>query len=167
MVEHEVLALCMTCGVLSPGDAPSEHAENCPAAPEVEAIPFGPVLERISWDDYFFSMARLVGTRATCPRASVGCVIVEELTHRVLATGYNGSEPGEPHCRDVGCQMLANHCVATLHAEANAAEWVLVATHRDRVADLVAYVVGPREVCSHCARLLWEAGVRDVRWGMT
>ena len=38
----------------------------------------------------------------------------------ILSTGYNGSIRGMPHCDEVGHLMENGHCVATVHAEANA-----------------------------------------------
>ena len=52
--------------------------------------------ERLSWDDYFMSIARMVSGRSTCPRKSVGAVIVRD--HTILSTGYNGSIRGLGHC---------------------------------------------------------------------
>lgn len=113
---------------------------------------------RPSWDDYFFDVAAVVSTRATCPRAAIGCVIVNPRNHRILGTGYNGAAAGEAHCAEVGCLILADHCIRATHAEVNAARQVTTAER-----DLVAYVVGPRDVCSHCACSLYACGVRDVR----
>jgi dCMP deaminase len=75
-------------------------------------------LGRPDWDTYFMNIARDVAERSTCPRASVGAVIVKD--NRILATGYNGALPGEPHCTEVGCLMVNNHCERTIHAETNA-----------------------------------------------
>ena len=75
-------------------------------------------MNRPSWDTYFLEIAKLVASRSTCPRASVGAVIVKN--NRILSTGYNGAPPGEPHCVDVGCLMVNNHCERTVHAETNA-----------------------------------------------
>jgi dCMP deaminase len=75
-------------------------------------------MNRQKWDDYFLSIASAVAMRATCPRASVGAVIVRD--KRIIATGYNGSAPGEPHCTDVGCLMKDGHCQRAIHAETNA-----------------------------------------------
>lgn|SRR3990167_5762821 len=75
-------------------------------------------MTRPDWDTYFMNIAREVSTRSTCPRASVGAVIVKD--RRILSTGYNGSPPGEPHCTDVGCIIINKHCDRTIHAETNA-----------------------------------------------
>lgn len=73
---------------------------------------------RPDWDTYFMSIAEVVASRSTCPRASVGAVIVKN--NRILSTGYNGAPPGELHCTDIGCSMVNNHCERTIHAETNA-----------------------------------------------
>lgn len=72
---------------------------------------------RMNWDEYFITIAKVVASRATCPRAHVGAVLVKD--RRILATGYNGSPPGESHCIDVGCEMENGHCIRTIHAELN------------------------------------------------
>lgn len=51
-------------------------------------------------DEYFMDVARLVASRSTCVRRSVGCVLVNKRNH-VLATGYNGVAASEDHCNDV------------------------------------------------------------------
>ncbi len=56
-------------------------------------------MERISWDEYFMSMAELASKRSTCLRRQVGAVIVKE--HQVLSTGYNGAPKGLPNCCDI------------------------------------------------------------------
>src|SRR6185312_9890322 len=73
---------------------------------------------RASWDEYFMQIARDVATRATCDRKHVGAVIVRDKC--ILATGYNGSIRGLPHCDEDGHLMEDGHCVRTIHAEANA-----------------------------------------------
>jgi len=73
---------------------------------------------RTNWFRYFMNIARQVSTRATCDRKHVGAVIVRDRT--IIATGYNGSTPGAPHCDDVGHLMEDTHCVRVVHAECNA-----------------------------------------------
>lgn len=57
--------------------------------------------------------AHLAATRSTCDRGpdllldrgrrGVGAVIVRE--NRIVAGGYNGSPPGEPHCNELDCEV--------------------------------------------------------------
>lgn len=54
---------------------------------------------RPSTIEYFLDMARLVGSRSTCYRRNVGCVLVDRY-NRVLATGYNGVASGTLHCNE-------------------------------------------------------------------
>ena len=74
--------------------------------------------QRVPWDQYFMNIAQVVASRSTCPRKLVGSVIVRDRT--ILSTGYNGSIRGMPHCTEAGHMMENDHCVATIHAEANA-----------------------------------------------
>jgi dCMP deaminase len=77
---------------------------------------------RPDWDIYFMRSCYHTATRATCLRKHVGAVLVDS-DHRILATGYNGAARGQPSCDEVGCQMVENHCVRTLHAESNALDY--------------------------------------------
>lgn len=110
-------------------------------------------MSRVSWDEYFFQLARAAATRSTCDRKHVGCVLVRDRS--VLASGYNGSVTGEAHCTDAGHLMEAGHCVRTVHAEANAI--ALAAKHGTRVESATAYVTATP--CSSCYKLLLNAGV--------
>ena len=69
---------------------------------------------RVSWDEYFMNIARTVATRATCDRKFVGAVLVRDRI--ILATGYNGSIRGLPHCDEDGHLMEDGHCIRTVHA---------------------------------------------------
>lgn len=75
-------------------------------------------MTRPNWDLYFIRIAKEVASRATCPRAAVGAVIVKD--NRILSTGYNGAPAGQPHCEDVGCEIVDGHCHTAVHAESNA-----------------------------------------------
>jgi dCMP deaminase len=59
---------------------------------------------RPTFPELFRTIALTVATRSTCPRLAVGAVLVSESNH-ILATGYNGSPAGLPHCTEVGCLM--------------------------------------------------------------
>lgn len=98
-------------------------------------------------------IARTVATRATCPRASVGCVLVRD--RRILTTGYNGSPRGVPHCTDAGCILVNDHCQRTTHAEANAI--VQGALHGINLSGSIAYCT--HQPCVNCTKLFISAGV--------
>lgn len=98
-------------------------------------------------------MALLVGTRGTCPRRQVGCVLVDQYG-RTLATGYNGAARGQPHCSD------ENPCPGrwaergtgfdlchALHAEQNALMFC-----RDVMEIETAYVTDAP--CATCCKML-------------
>ena len=74
--------------------------------------------KRPTWDEYFLKLAMLASERATCPRMHCGCVLSKGQV--CSFDGYNGSIPGHPHCEDVGCLIVDNHCIRTNHAEINA-----------------------------------------------
>src|SRR5680860_84715 len=116
--------------------------------------------DRPSWDEYFMVMARdFISQRATCQRRKVGAVLVRD--KRILTTGYNGSPPGMPHCTDVGCLMIDDHCVRCLHAEQNAI--VQAALHGISTKDASCYISAAP--CVHCAKLLVAAGIIRVVYG--
>lgn len=101
-------------------------------------------------------IARTVATRATCPRASVGCVIVRE--RRILTTGYNGAPRGVVHCTEVGCILREDHCVRATHAEANAA--IQGALHGIALQGAMAYCT--HQPCVGCSKLLISAGIVKI-----
>ncbi|HSL17219.1 MAG TPA: dCMP deaminase family protein [Methylomirabilota bacterium] len=114
---------------------------------------------RVSWERYFMNLAIQAATRSTCPRKSVGAVIVRDRS--ILSTGYNGSIRGAPHCTDVGCLMENDHCVRTVHAEANA----LVQAARNGVRLEGAEIYVTASPCFNCFKLIANAGIRKVYYG--
>lgn len=105
------------------------------------------------------NIAREVATRATCDRKHVGAVIVREKS--ILATGYNGSIRGLPHCDEVGHLMEDGHCVRTVHAEANAI--VQAARNGSRIDGAMIYVTA--SPCWGCFRLIANAGIARIVFG--
>jgi len=111
---------------------------------------------RKSWDDYFLDLANLVATRSTCDRLHVGCVIVKD--KRILATGYNGSPAGRPHCDDIGHILEDNHCVATIHAEINAIAFA--AQYGTPLNGSTIYLT--HSPCWPCTKALFSAGIKTI-----
>ena len=56
---------------------------------------------RVSWDEYFMQITRVVASRSTCLRRQVGAILVKD--RHIVATGYNGAPRGLAHCSEVGC----------------------------------------------------------------
>jgi dCMP deaminase len=114
---------------------------------------------RAAWDEYFMSIAQVVATRSTCPRKYVGAVIVRNRT--ILSTGYNGSIRGMPHCTDIGHMMEDGHCVATIHAEANA----IIQAARNGVMIEGGAIYVTASPCWHCFKQAANAGIQRICYG--
>ena len=112
--------------------------------------------KRPDWDEYFLKLAMLASERATCPRMHCGCVLVKN--KNVVATGYNGSIPGDAHCEEAGCLLVDNHCVRTVHAEMNAL--IQAARYGHSIEGAAAYVTNMP--CTTCAKALITGGIRRV-----
>jgi dCMP deaminase len=115
--------------------------------------------KRVDWDTYFMNVAREVATRSTCDRKHVGAVIVRDKT--ILSTGYNGSIRGLPHCDEVGHMMEGDHCVATIHAEANA----IIQAARNGVRIDGATIYTTASPCWPCFKLIANAGLCRICFG--
>lgn len=113
-------------------------------------------MERPNWTEYFMNIAKAVATRGTCPRQSVGCVLVRD--NQILTTGYNGSPPGMAHCSDVGCDIVADHCVRSNHAETNAI--AQAAKHGINIRGATLFTT--TYPCWPCFRQLLSTGIRLV-----
>ena len=121
-------------------------------------------IKRPGWDEYFLEIANFVSKRSTCLRRGVGALIVKD--KRILATGYNGTPRGLPHCSETGClrEKLKvpsgerHELCRGLHAEQNAL--LQASLHGVSVKDSVLYcTVQP---CIICAKMLINAGIKEV-----
>lgn len=107
-------------------------------------------------DDYFLGIAEAISQAATCPRRSVGVVVVKG--NRIVGGGYNGAPSGDPHCKDIGCDISKGHCKRASHAERNAIE---------TAARFGIPLEGTRlfvtlEPCGDCQRSAKQAGVIEI-----
>ena len=114
---------------------------------------------RADWPAYFMSIAKQVAMRSTCDRKHVGAIIVKDRT--ILSTGYNGSVRGLPHCDDVGRTMENDHCVATVHAEANA----IIQAAKNGVSVDEAEIYTTASPCWSCFKLIANSGIRIIYYG--
>ena len=130
--------------------------------------------KRISKIDTYLNCAESFAYRSTCLKRKYGAVIVKD--DAVISTGYNGSPRGYENCCDIGeCPRIRlglhqgegyGMCRA-VHAEANA----LLNCSREQTlgADLYLSGVNPGDCSVHqakpcplCARLIIQAGIRNV-----
>jgi len=121
--------------------------------------------DRPSWHQYFLTITRQVAERSTCLRAKVGAVIVRD--KNILATGYNGSPAGAPHCLDVGCLIYRSttptgeeeeNCFRTIHAEINAI--AQAAKNGASITDADIYIT--HSPCIHCMKVLVNTGIKRI-----
>lgn len=129
---------------------------------------------RISKVDAYLNCAENFAYRSTCIKRKYGAVLVKD--DAVISTGYNGSPRGFENCSDIGtCPRIRKNlhqgegygiCRA-VHAEANA----LLNCSREQTigADLYLAGINPGDLSVHkakpcplCARMIIQAGVRDV-----
>jgi dCMP deaminase len=94
--------------------------------------------------------------RSTCDRKHVGAVIVRDKT--ILSTGYNGSIRGLPHCDDIGHMLENDHCVATVHAEANA----IIQAAKNGTAIDGADIYITASPCWSCFKLIANSGIKRI-----
>jgi dCMP deaminase len=113
---------------------------------------------RPGWDDYFMTIAKIVGTRSTCDRLRAGAVLVKN--NRIISTGYNGAPPGLPHCDgEAGHLMEDGHCVRTIHGEHNA---ILQAALIPGATTDGATMYTKYSPCIHCSKYIVAAGIKRV-----
>ncbi len=109
--------------------------------------------ERLDWEKYHMACAILVGSRSSCSRLHVGCVIINE-DQRLVSAGYNGFLAKAPHVSVV----RHGHEQATVHAEQNAI--ANAANNGTSVAGATAYIT--HRPCINCAKILAAAGIKKI-----
>jgi dCMP deaminase len=137
--------------------AAARAADPAPASDRAAAA--AGAARRVDWHTYFMNIARQAATRSTCDRKHVGAVIVRDKT--ILSTGYNGSIRGMPHCDEVGHDLEGGHCVATIHAEANA----ILQAAKNGVMIQGAEIYTTASPCWSCFKLIANAGIRTIYYG--
>ena len=118
--------------------------------------------ERLSLDDYFMGIARVVAKRSTCLHRQVGAVIVKG--KQIVSTGYNGAPSGHPHCLDIGCARQGvpsgqrSELCRGAHAEQNAINFAA----RYGIGIEGASLYTTHYPCSWCAKSLINSGIVRV-----
>lgn len=109
----------------------------------------------------FMAVARQFASLATCSATKmVGAVLVSSAGY-VVATGYNGSPHGQPHCDDEGCLYdETGSCIRAVHAEMNC----LLQCAKRGVSSANTSLYVTHFPCPKCATALVQAGVVRVVW---
>ena len=110
----------------------------------------------ITKHEYYMQLAEVTAIRSTCDRAMVGAIIVKN--DSVVATGYNGSVKGAPHCDDIGHQIENGHCVRTVHAELNA----ILQAAKNGVGIDGASIYCTLYPCGECQKAIINSGIKKV-----
>jgi len=125
----------------------------------------GDGMNRPSWDEYFMMLAKLTASLSTCLSRPTGAVVVKD--RQVIASGYNGSLPGEAHCMDDGqCfrrslewpEAMKYDMCRSAHAEANA----IALAAKKGVSLEGASIYCTLEPCITCAKLIVMSGIVRV-----
>ncbi len=107
---------------------------------------------RISWDEYFMSMALIASSRSSCSKLHVGSVIVKD--NRIVAMGYNGHIAGAVH----NTHERDGHEMSTIHSEMNAI--ADCAKRGVSLADGTIYVT--HYPCINCFKSIASCGVKEI-----
>lgn len=110
---------------------------------------------RITRSVMFMQMARAASLRSTCFRLNVGAIVTQE--NNPIAVGWNGQEPGAPHCAGNECPGIVPGRCGTLHAEVNAltkAGRILTAVNA--AAEHVVDLYCTDSPCGFCTKFIME-----------
>ncbi len=116
--------------------------------------------ERISWDVYFMSIAKLSAMRSKDPNTQVGACIVGD-DNRILSIGYNGAPNGFedskfPWGREG--EYLETKYPYVVHAERNA-----ILNYRGSRKDMEgARIYVDLFPCNECAKEIIQSGIKEV-----
>ncbi len=108
--------------------------------------------ERLSWDEYFMSIALLASGRSPCQRLQVGSVIVKD--NRIISMGYNGFISGAPHISIV----KDDHEQAVVHSEVNAI--TDCAKRGTQIKEATIYVT--HFPCINCFRTIAASNIIEI-----
>jgi dCMP deaminase len=119
---------------------------------------------RLSWNEYFMEITKLVAKRSTCLRRQVGAILVKD--KKILATGYNGAPTGLQHCIEVGCLREQrkvpsgerHELCRGLHAEQNAI--IQAAYHGVSIRGSTLFCTNVP--CAICTKMIINAGITTV-----
>ena len=125
---------------------------------------------RISWDEYFMSIAKLTALRSGCNSRPTGAVIVKN--KRIISTGYNGSLPGKEQCIDKGEKYCRRRSITnndlgenkyqecpSIHAEQNAINQTALLGGVSLQDAIIYCTLFP---CIYCLKNIASVGIKKI-----
>lgn len=115
-------------------------------------------MDRVTWDEYFMTLALLTAKRSKDPSTQVGACIVDD-ENKVVSIGYNGMPR---HCDDTKLtwekgEDLNNKYLYVCHAEFNA---ILNTRDGSHLNGCKIYVT--LFPCNECAKAIIQTGIKKV-----
>ncbi len=108
--------------------------------------------DRLSWDEYFMSIALLASCRSPCNRLNVGSVVVKH--NRIISMGYNGYIAGAPHIS----RVEDNHEQSIIHSEVNAiTDCAMRGVSLDKSKIYITHFP-----CLNCFRTIAACGIKEI-----
>lgn len=166
------------CGYSGPADYCDKTLSNCRALGnesrfngyESKADKIDGPQDRISFDHYFMALAKLAACRSGCNSRPTGSVLT--IGKRVLATGYNGTLPGQKQCKDFGPTFCLRRSLGkddtggnkyldcpAIHAEQNAINQIARYGGRGLEGATCYTTLFP---CIHCLKNIASVGIVKV-----
>lgn len=115
-------------------------------------------MDRVTWDEYFMTLALLTAKRSKDPSTQVGACIVDD-ENKVVSIGYNGMPR---HCDDTKLTWekgddLNNKYLYVCHAEFNAILNTRDGSHLNGCRIYVTLFP-----CNECAKAIIQTGIKKV-----
>lgn len=107
---------------------------------------------RMSWDEYFMTLAFLVARRSPDAQTQHGTVIVDQ-NNKIVATGYNGFLPGVPDTCMPNLRPLKYQHI--MHAEVNA-----ILSAAQNLEKCRIYITGLP--CNDCLKVIAKTGMKNI-----
>ena len=110
-----------------------------------------------AWDELFMRYAYLISQKSKDPSTKIGAVLVKGGDTDVLSCAYNGFPRGISDKEELYLNRECKHKLVC-HSEFNA----IVNAARKGVSTLDTILYTPATVCSECAKIIIQAGVREI-----
>lgn len=122
---------------------------------------------RIEKAKLFARMAQVISEASTCARVQVGAILVKD--GRAISNGYNGSAPGEPHCKDIfrnadfsNPEISTKHHEYSLKEESHAELNSILQCAKKGISTEGAILFTTVSPCDQCSKAIVQAGIKEV-----